>query len=135
MPNEQAIRQLVRTTLGCTCPEAVFDQIERSRRQQPTPEHPYILRLVIGKRLLIYVLEHTQLKMENLLLNDLLVAGQRERDAQGYNRFRAVLSDNAVDAKTEASLQAEWQRLAAGDERVHLHLVHPDRLTRIVTHA
>jgi hypothetical protein len=135
MPNEQAIRQLVRTTLGCTCPEAVFDQIERSRRERPTPEHPYILRLVIGKRLLIYVLDHTQLKTENLLLNDLLAAGQRERDAQGYNRFRAVLSDNAVDAKTEASLQAEWQRLAAGDERVHLHLVHSDRLTRIVAHA
>lgn len=68
-------------------------------------------------------------------LSDILVAGRRDRDAQGYNRFRAVLSDNVTDARIEASLQAEWQQFAAGDERVHLHLVHRTSLARIVTDA
>ncbi len=134
MRADQAIRDLVRTTLGCTCPETVFDHVERSCRQQPTSEQPYTLRLVIGERLLIYVLEHAQFKAANLQLSDLLTAGRRDRDMQGYNRFRAVLSDS-VDATTEALLQAEWQRLAAGDERVHLHLVQPASLARIVAEA
>lgn len=133
MPVDRAIRDLVRTTLGCTCPESVFEQIERSRRLQPTLEHPYSLRLVIGKRLLIYVLELAQLKSANLQLSDLLVAGRRDRDARGYNRFRAVLSGNTSDARIEASLQAEWRQLAADYKRVHLHLVHPTSLARIVT--
>jgi len=132
VPADQAIRRLVRTTLGCSCPESVFEQIERSHRQQPVREHPYTLRLVIGKRLLIYVLELAQFKAAHLRLNDLLMAGRRDRDTAGYNRFRAVLSDHAADAGIEASLQAEWQRMAAGDERVHLHLVHPDSVAGIV---
>lgn len=75
MPVDRAVRDLVRTTLGCTCPESVFEQIERSRWQQPTLEHPYSLRLVIGKRLLIYALELSNLKSENLQLSDILAPG------------------------------------------------------------
>lgn len=61
MPVDRAVRDLVRTTLGCTCPESMFEHIERNRQQQPTLEYPYTLRFVIGKRLLIYVLELSHL--------------------------------------------------------------------------
>lgn len=132
MQDDRAVRRLVRINLGCACPETVFERIERSFRRQPTRERPYRLRLVIGDRLLIYLLGAPDPVTSQLRLADVIAAGRYDRDVHGYNRFRAVLS-GITDPARRAALEAEWLRLADGDEHLHLHLMDAEELERVVT--
>lgn len=134
MRDEPAIRHFVRTTLGCDCPDTVFEQIEHTANPAVSHARPYTVRMVVGSRLLIYVLECAQLDRAQLKLDDILVAGRGDRDVHGYNRFRVVIID-ATDPALHGPLLTDWQRLVAGEERLHLHVVHPDNMRAITALA
>lgn len=124
--HSRAIEAFVRNRLGCTCPEEVFEQI--SSRRLNLEELPLLQlhRLVIGQRLLIYIVAFEEPLSALSRLDQLLARGRRERDERGCNRFRLVL---ALPGRQEAlELQAAFDRLAANDDRAHLHLLDPDEI-------
>lgn len=111
------LRAFVRDTLGCTCPESVFDSVER--RTLPDGAGGAVTRLVIGGRLLIYVATG---KPEAARLTSLAEAGQRDRDVNGLNRFRLVVGLPTRQAE-DASLEAAFRGAVRDDPKAHLHCV------------
>ena len=115
------IKDFVRNTLGCTCPDKVFEQIE-DRHIVPSSS-PHTRSITIGGRLLIYIWEiDTQHRFkENLFA--LLEAGKRQRDEQGLNRFRAVLAVNGTTHNVETEAISYFLQFTGRDERIHIHVV------------
>lgn len=114
-PATPALRAFVRTTLGCTCPEAVLEAVERGGLVVDGGSAG--TRLVIGDRLLIYVVAAD---VDAARLGRLAAAGLRDRDGHGLNRFRLVIGLPAGAAPAGA-LDDAFATAIAGDPKAHLH--------------
>ena len=121
MESQLLIKKFVQNVLGCTCPDKVFEQIEDNHVLPSTS--PHSRSISIGGRLLIYVWEVEdgfEELQEGLLA--MLEAGKKERDADGLNRFRAVLAvENPQIIVPKANFY--FSRFAGKDERMHIHVV------------
>jgi hypothetical protein len=118
--DQTAIEHFVRVTLGCRCPDEVFRSMDLERISNtdgPTVHR----RLIIGNRLLIYVLDcsATESIMTRAAVAALARRGVIERDALGLNRFRLVVVSSHVEGL--------WN-LEPPDDRAHLHVVEPVRV-------
>jgi len=121
MWNEERIKVFVRDTLGCTCPEKVFEKIDVSEHKNETHAQE-ITRIVIGDTLLIYIMHPDS--ADDLVggVEAIGSGGKIDRDTHGYNRFRLVVADD------ERSVQRD--KVAACfssvfvDEKMHIHFVH-----------
>jgi hypothetical protein len=117
----EALEAFVRGTLGCKCPDEVFESIETGSLQVAGLPSP-VKRLLIGGRLLIYVTDSMPPESLPEVVSTLLARGCAERDAGGYNRFRLVIG--AEDpARVAHDIEAGFTSAAAGDERLHMHVV------------
>jgi hypothetical protein len=125
LPERAAIRAFVQGRLGCGCPESVFESVTLTRSAVFSEEQPYDLRLAVGGRLLVYVVRVAAVADPAAAAQGMAAAGRRERDAGGFNRFRAVLVTDAAEDLPVAALQA-FARAAGDDARCHLHVVDPD---------
>ena len=117
---DENIKTFVRNTLGCGCPEEVFEYMDC---QSNITLNDVVLRnrINIGNRLLIYIVEvHNGDSLKNVL--PLLIdTGKKERDNLKFNRFRLVLtSDNIDDTKKNAE---DIFKTIDKDEKVHLHVI------------
>jgi hypothetical protein len=122
MTHAAAIKSFVIETLGCRCPESVFEQIDyHDTSTIPGLETPF-KRLLIGHRLLIYLLECDDATALQSALPLLVEKGKAERDDQGYHRLRVVIATDQPQ-----SIQHEADRLFSSlgdvDEKVHLHVL------------
>lgn len=127
-----AVRDFVRQTLGCSCPEHVFDRIDDV--QCPArPGMPAYRRLLIGERLLIYLVtpapeadsgDATSEAAIAEQLSALLTSGRDERNRLGLNRFRVVVA-SADPPRLEPLLRDVFEAFhgAGGDDKLHLHVV------------
>lgn len=111
------LRAFVRDTLRCTCPESVFESVERG--SLPDAGGEPVTRLVIGGRLLIYVAKG---KPEAAQLAALADAGRRDRDVNGLNRFRLVVGLPAGEGE-DAALETAFRGAVRDDPKAHLHCV------------
>jgi len=124
--DRQAIEHFVRTTLGCKCPVEVFQSIEIERAHTPGAALPHT-RLVIGDRLLIYVVEAQPAKATAAAVSALATQGRAERDAKRYSRYRLVIaSDHPTQFLTDAG--TSFANAAGADNRAHLHVLATDQL-------
>jgi len=115
-----ALEHFVRATLGCKCPDEVFQSVAIDRADSHT-------RLVVGKRLLIYVLEIPPGKAAGRALARLTEQGIGERNSAQLNRFRLVVaSTNPALARTDA--QSTFAEVAGTDDRAHLHVISTNQL-------
>ncbi len=123
------IKDFVRHTLGCTCPDKVFEQIED--RQVLSTVSPHTRSITIGNRLLVYIwkVKGSDNLGENLLA--MLAAGRRERDARGLNRFRAVLAVDGGRHQVETEVHQYFSSYPDRDDRMHLHVVDAAALENI----
>lgn len=121
MSKDDCIKDFVQNILGCTCPDKVFEHIED--RRVASLSSPHTRCITIGGRLLIYIwnIKDVNTLRENLAA--LLVAGRKERDDRGLNRFRAVLAVDNNPAHFAAETQRYFSEFADRDERIHLHVV------------
>lgn len=117
MPDRDTITAFVREALGCACPEEVFDRIE-ILRDTMAGGIPVEARLVIGARLLIYIAQAP----DAAVLEGLVVAGKRERDMHGLNRFRLVIISDDVDSR-EGALAGKFHSALDEDEKAHIHVI------------
>jgi len=123
--DRRQVERFVRGGLGCRCPEEAFRSIvaDREAINGGTP----LTRLVIGERLLVYVVEPqsgVDLETETV---ELVTAGRAERDACGLNRFRLVLA-LAQPMHARPDLEAWFSRAVGADDRAHLHLLSAQEL-------
>jgi hypothetical protein len=122
----RAITRFVRGTLGCKCPHEVFETITISRDQVPG-SGAICTRLLIGNRLLIYVLNVAHVTTISNVVSSLTTRGRAERDAGHLNRFRLVLA-SAHPARIAADARASFVNATANDDRSYLHVIASDQL-------
>jgi hypothetical protein len=122
MPNREHVISFVRQTLGCGCPEEVFQTIEHQTTHVFSVHGPIVERLVIGKRLLIYLWATDDPDEVRNKLRGFMDSGRKDRDDNGLNRFRGVIATRAVDAIRAVADLVITQ--PGSDDRIHLHVVH-----------
>lgn len=125
MPAYPAIKRFVQESLGCTCPEEVFERIDHRRHR--VGDVAGVQRIDVGQRLLVYLVETDDPAWLQRHLAELVGAGVADRDAQGMNRFRLVIASTRPDL-VGAAARARFRELAGVDDKVHLHLVAQDAL-------
>ena len=123
MRNEQNIVEFVRDTLGCKCPDEVFEKIEYLDGDART--NIYTRSITLGGRLLIYIWKTNNPRLVEAKLPTMLVDGKSERDRRGLNRFRAVIATDDVD-EIGAIAQQVYRDFSDKDDKVHLHIVHTE---------
>lgn len=120
------IEHFVRATLGCQCPDEVFRSVSIDPLRTADGAIGYT-RLLVGNRLLIYILDAATIGVADGALTDLVARGRRERNERGYNRFRLVIAcDEPVSENS--SVQRAFNEAAGNDERAHLHCLPRARL-------
>jgi hypothetical protein len=115
-PASSDLQRFVRGTLGCKCPDDVFQSVAIDCREDHT-------RLMIGNRLLIYVVETTAGKAVSRLVEQ----GLADRNSQRLNRFRMVIACPEPTPDL-ASAKAAFAAVAGDDDRAHLHVISADQL-------
>jgi len=127
----QCIKHFAVEVLGCGCPEEVFQTIETGKIDIAGPAGSDIARILIGNRLLIYLVPVSRKTELAALLADFIKTGTSERDSKGYNRFRLVLvtEDSDFDRAGAAFL---FSTLVHGDDRLFLHTVEKENLSELL---
>ena len=125
-PDRAAIEHFVRRTLGCGCPDEVFQHLVVSRLPSIAGRPP-IVQLQVGSRLLIHVVTPPDGAAVTGWVEQLAANGRAARDRHGYNRFRLVVASPAPSASTR-EIQERFARAITGDEKAHLHFVCSDQL-------
>ena len=120
------ITRFVRGTLGCQCPDDVFQSIVIGPQRTPDNGAPFT-RLLVGNRLLIYIHETRTAKATTAAVSKLATQGRTERDDKQYNRFRLVI---VADDPTELlpAARSSFASVAGTDDRAHLHILATDQL-------
>ena len=85
------------------------------------------MRLVIGNRLLIYVMETTLEPPAAKTVSRLVEQGLADRNSQRLNRFRLVVACPQPSPDL-ASATASFAAVAGDDDRAHLHVISTDEL-------
>jgi hypothetical protein len=118
--DKERIKAFAQNTLGCGCPEEVFQHIE-CKTNAYLDGLNILYQINIGNRLLVHVVSVDSGDSLRELLPKLVVIGKMERDRSGFNRFRLVLAADDSDAIREVAenLFSHIQK----DEKIHLHIL------------
>jgi hypothetical protein len=122
--DRQQIKNFVRESLGCTCPDEVFEDIRVA--DHCTLFTPANIIYEIGGRLVVAVLLPADWRDTARRLGQLVDTGMQYRDRQGYNRFRLVIVTSDDDANKR--LHSTFESLVNKDEKIHLHVITPEVL-------
>jgi hypothetical protein len=125
-PDRASIEHFVRNTLGCGCPDEVFEHVVISRLPAIAGRPP-IVQLRLGSRLLIHLVTPPDGATANGWIEQLAANGRATRDRHGYNRFRLVIASPAALAGVR-EIQERFARAAVGDAKAHLHVIGNDQL-------
>lgn len=129
MTSRQRIKDFVQQILGCTCPDKVFEHIED--RQVAPLAAPHTRSITIGGRLLIYIWHVRDTSDFAADLQAMVAAGQKARDEQGLNRFRAVLAVEKGLQQFDARAKACAGRFVENDDRLHIQVISSAALQNI----
>jgi hypothetical protein len=120
------IERFVRDTLGCHCPDEVFQHVQVGPLPQSTggaAGH----RLVVGDRLLIHIVAAPDGTGEPGWIERAALAGRDERDRLAYSRYRLVVA-STVETVARTSLEQRFTRALGDDDHAHLHVLAPELL-------
>ncbi len=124
--NNEKIKVFVKNTLGCGCPEKVFEKIDVSKL--PTVEHEKeITRIVVGDTLLIYVIRPEPSGNYVDSVESIGLAGKTDRDINNYNRFRLVVSSFEDEVQQE-KVSERFSKIFNTDDKMHIHFVNQELL-------
>jgi hypothetical protein len=123
------IKAFAQETLGCQCPEEVFNSIDCQRDIELSHQILLTNKINIGNRLLIYILQTDDINFIKNNLPAIVQSGIKERDSKALNRVRFVIV--AVKPE-EIKPVAEniFKNLAGKDEKIHLHLINKNDFTQ-----
>lgn len=113
------IERFVRKTLGCSCPNEVFELIVINK-ENPHPGLPVDASLEVGGRLLIYVSFASDIRVLAKGLGRIFQEGMRTRDEKGFSRFRFVVAAHTPQEDVSLLL-ALFDAMPFIDGKAHLH--------------
>lgn len=116
----EALKSFIRHTLGCGCPEEVFENITF---QKEAFAHTSATLINVGGRLLVYLWLLTDRPDISEGLEDIYKAVKTKRDTGGFNRLRLVLLTEKSKVPTDV-LQNRFLELVGKDDKAHLHILH-----------
>jgi len=125
MQTVTAIKRFIQETLGCSCPEEVFNKID----YQKACEGISGSKVNVGDRLLIYIITMDGKSDIQEVINSALKRGIEERDNKRLNRFRLVLATSRPDELRRSAEQA-FNNSGYINERTHLHVVNKSDVER-----
>jgi hypothetical protein len=114
-----SIVRFVRETLGCRCPDDVFDSITLATENADTVG--CFSRLVIGRRLLIYIARPADAAAVAAAVVALAHRGHRDRDTSGLDRFRLVWPAQDESAARDAA--TAFAAAGGNDDQMFLHVL------------
>jgi hypothetical protein len=127
--NPSGMRKFIRETLGCGCPEEVFDNLVLAEETIGDGEAA-VRTLLVGNRLLVVMLSCRDWNDLSGILPQLVGHYRQKRDEMGFNRVRLVVAcDQPALLQPAASLC--FAGLPGVDERMHLHLLTPADLAGV----
>lgn len=127
-PASAGLERFVRETLGCTCPDEVFEQVEIGAGS-PLPDGGWVRRIAIGGRLLIYLVDGAPVDAVDRDIRGWILSGRIDRDGAGMNRFRLVIGLDGLSGSHADRIKGAFAAACdEGDDRMHLHLVEPDAI-------
>ena len=133
MTDNKAIKEFARNTLGCDCPEEIFQYIDCRTLENIDENIAPAYEINIGNRLLIFAAAIDDVDSLKPVLSKLLRAGIKKRDEKKFNRFRLVLlSPGDIDIAAQAS--GIFSSLAP-DEKAHLHVINKDDFPVSLDHS
>lgn len=112
------IKRFVQQTLGCSCPEEVFNNIDYRKEDAGIAGK----KVIVGDRLLIYIITVDESSGIQGVIHSALQQGVGEREQKGLNRFRLVLVASRPDEVRSLAEQA-FDSSEYADEKTHLHIV------------
>ena len=112
------IKHFVQETLGCSCPEEVFNQIDYQKECDDISGR----KINVGERLLIYIITLDGKSNIQGAISSALERGVEERDEKGLNRFRMVLVSSRPDELRSLAEHA-FDSSGYADKKTHLHVV------------
>lgn len=121
------IKHFVRGELGCVCPDEVFATMDVQQAPSRFEGLPGDCLIVIGKRLLVLLIDTGHWQDMSRDLESLVRRGRELRDAEGFNRIRFVVATPDNEA-AEPVLMEQFGALPSLDDRIHLHIIAADRL-------
>jgi hypothetical protein len=127
MLSPEHIKHFVQNTLGCGCPEEVFRSIDVCRNVRLNSFIVLDYAIIIGNRLLVYILEAGSAGCVEEHLLVLVKAGKKEREEKGLNRFRLVLVAEEPDGVKNIA-ERLFEELRGTDEKAHLHIIKKNQL-------
>jgi len=119
------IKTFVQDILGCGCPEEVFQFIDCKHDVWLSSEITLKSKIIIGDRLLIYVVEAGSDAFIQRNLAELIAAGKSERDARALNRMRLVIV--AANALNQQAAQSRFRKYQGMDKKIHLHIINKEQ--------
>ncbi len=124
--NNEKIKVFVKNTLGCGCPEKVFENIDVSKLT--TLEHEKeVTRIVVGDTLLIYIIRPEPSGNFVDSVESIGLAGKTDRDINNYNRFRLVVSSFEDEVQQEKVSEC-FSKTFSMDDKMHIHFVNQELL-------
>ena len=112
------IKRFVQETLGCSCPEEVFNKIDYQKESSGIWDK----KINVGDRLLIYIVNTDEKSDLSKVIHSALKHGAEERSTKGLNRFRLVLVASHPDEMRSPAEHA-FNDSECTDEKTHLHIV------------
>ncbi len=115
------MKSFVKNTLGCTCPDSIFDRQEIEDGITISGVENCV-KLCIGGKLLIYLVTIETIDNLSTSITSILSEGRKERDSRHLNRFRLVLVANDVEAISD-DVHMVFDSIDDLDDKVHLHVL------------
>ena len=112
------IKRFVQETLGCSCPEEVFNKIDYRKESVGISGR----EVNVGDRLLIYIITMDGKSNIQGVINSALEQGIEEREKKGFNRFRLVIVASHPD-ELRSTADHAFDSSGYTDEKTHLHIV------------
>ena len=113
----------IRHTLGCGCPDEVFEHIRIDMLPEVFLGLPVDYMIDVGGRLLVAVCASADWRQVQQSLTGILRRAREYRDRNGFNRFRLVVAAEDAD-EARAVLQSVFDdAVSDGDEKMHLHVL------------
>jgi hypothetical protein len=126
-----SVEGFVRDALGCTCPPAVFGDIQLETDPVSFPGIPGSRLLAIGGRLLVLLVDGSVADMAAPEISTLLRRGRELRDAGGFKRFRlVVVAPQGGFPRMPAAIDLD--AVVKEDDRLHLHTILPAQLPALL---
>ncbi len=125
MNDIQKIIGFIKGTLGCQCPDEIFQNVNIQENFRLNMDIKLKYRIIAGNRLLLYIVDVDDASFVHEHLPTVMFFGRDEKELKGFKTFRLALAAPEPD-KIRPAAESIFEDLATImdlGEGIHLHVV------------